>query len=404
MHGNGRTAAARAAGLLFALALGACSDESKPPVDSDSGAGLDAGSGSEAGTDDGSTADAGSELDAGNDAGSELDAQSDGGPESDADSVPDASAGSDAGADAGADAGNGLWQDCPTSADYIGPASGPHQVIATDEALYCAMFDETRTLKEELAAKAMLRFAPGSYPLQPQNRASFALPLCFRRAAAPHPKLGAPGPLDYSSSTFEGTTSHDYTSHQPVMVGSATLNLDARFALSQTGATVSPFMLDGHHPPLTDTGVSFNLLLCEDPQNCWPATIFDSCHFLGNQAHLHDVELTQGKIKLELSIGDSFASTEPGAFVRASGTFRGQSFDQRDYWKLIYNPEHHHFSRDFAVLFDAPIDGVCGLEITQLEPGGDDLAPDQAFAVDCELERLQTLTVTKHTHTRPPRP
>jgi hypothetical protein len=48
--------------------------------------------------------------------------------------------------------------------------------------------------------------------------------------------------------------------------------------------------------------------------------------------------------------------------------------------------------RDFAVLFDVPIDGVCGVKITGLEPV-DDAVADEAFAVDCELNHLEELTV-----------
>ena len=84
--------------------------------------------------------------------------------------------------------------------------------------------------------------------------------------------------------------------------------------------------------------------------------------------------------------------------MRATGTFRGTDFDQRDFFKLVYNPSHHHFERHFAVLFDAPIDGVCGIEVENLEPW-DDYQPDAAYAVDCALDRLSTLTVESHTWT-----
>ena len=81
------------------------------------------------------------------------------------------------------------------------------------------------------------------------------------------------------------------------------------------------------------------------------------------------------------------AATEPAAFVRASGSLDGQSFEQADYWKLIYNPSHHHFSRDFAVLFDAPIGSACGLKATEVDPWGD-APPAQVHTIDCELGEI----------------
>jgi hypothetical protein len=383
------------------LALSACTQDSDPGPTRDAGGNLDAGALADAGSD------ARSGEDAGSDAGAVPDADIDSGPDADTDAgldaqVGDAGDGPDAGP--GPDAATDPWQGCPAAADYVGPSAGAHEIVATADAVYCALFDENRTLKEELAAKAMLRIAPGRYALDAKDHASFALPMCLRAASPPHPSVGSPGTLGYTSSSFEGVTTHSYAWQQPVTASGQSLTLAARFDLIASGAAVPPFTLDGNHPPPGDGGETFGLALCEDPESCWPARLFDSCHFRGSQAHVHEVELNQGTLRLELNIGDSFASTEPGAFVRASGTFRGQAFDQRDYWKLIYNPEHHHFTRDFAVLFDAPIEGVCGIEIAHLEPLEDNLVADEAFAVDCQLEHLSTLSVTKHTHTRPPAP
>jgi len=55
------------------------------------------------------------------------------------------------------------------------------------------------------------------------------------------------------------------------------------------------------------------------------------------------------------------ASTEPAMFVAATGTLDGTTFIQTDYWKLVYLPAHHHFVRNFAVLFEGASSGACGL-------------------------------------------
>ena len=144
---------------------------------------------------------------------------------------------------------------------------------------------------------------------------------------------------------------------------------------------------------------------CRDGPCYWTQT-FDSCAQESYALNRHDVRLDTGDVSLELRIGPGVGSN-PAAFVGASGEFRGQSFEQRSYFKLIYLSSGHHLIRHFAVLFDAPIDGVCGVEITGLDGDSifiqeifdEDPAPDQAFAVDCELNRLEELTVQSHTLT-----
>ena len=90
------------------------------------------------------------------------------------------------------------------------------------------------------------------------------------------------------------------------------------------------------------------------------------------------------------------ASTEPAAFVRAEGNLDGTDFLQTDYYKLIYNPEHHHFSRDFAVLFDAPIGEVCGLKVLHLDPWGGE-PPTEVHTIECDLGSLGTREVLSET-------
>ena len=62
------------------------------------------------------------------------------------------------------------------------------------------------------------------------------------------------------------------------------------------------------------------------------------------------VTLESGSVELAVSIyrGGIGAGTEPAVFSRASGSFRGVSFDQRDYFKLVYSPQHHHFGRHYV--------------------------------------------------------
>jgi hypothetical protein len=346
-------------------------------------------------------------VDAGRDSGGHEpdggDPEPDSGPTADSGNPSDAGADEDSGPgddDAGEepDPSPGPWQGCPDGDDFAGAENGPHTLHATEAAVYCAMFDEARTLEDELAAKAMLRVAPGSYGLPGADAASFALPLCIRFRNEPHPELQTPGAVTYTTSELGSGTSHVYDWAQPTAIGTSTRELQVRFEIVEAGSATPSITLDGENvPPFDETLDRASFKLCDDPATCYSGLIFESCTFENAIVQLHSVSLgSDGSLDLELHIGDSFASTEPGAFVRAAGTFRGQSFDQRDYWRLVYSPEHHHFARDFAVLFDAPIGDACGIEIAQLEPGTDNLVPDEAYAIDCELDRIETLTVTDH--------
>ena len=60
---------------------------------------------------------------------------------------------------------------------------------------------------------------------------------------------------------------------------------------------------------------------------------------------------------------------------------------------MIYNPEHHHFTRDYAVLFDTPISGACGLMATRMEayePTGN----EELHTIDCALNAIDKKEIT----------
>jgi hypothetical protein len=78
----------------------------------------------------------------------------------------------------------------------------------------------------------------------------------------------------------------------------------------------------------------------------------------------HTIAFAGGQIVLDVRItGRVGGSVMLAAFTSASGTLDGTAFTQSDYWKLVYSADHHHFTRNFAVLFDAPIGDACGLKI-----------------------------------------
>lgn len=289
------------------------------------------------------------------------------------------------------------WAACPTADDGVGDPSWPMTLEVSEEATYCATFNESRTLQEELAAKMQLRLAPGTYHLPASEQADLLLPACLWSGGDTAVPATA-GEVRYLRSEFGGTINHSLAAQATFAPLSEQL-LRVRVDRTTSDEEQPGFVLDGREGGL-DFDAYHSLELCqENDDDCFPERIFDSCEYESGQLNLHEVSLDGGEVSFELRLGDSFAGTEPGAFVRASGTFAGQTFDQTDYFKLVYHPTHHHFERTFAVLFDEPIDGLCGLEVTALEPFGDDV-PDKAFAIDCELNRLQGITVIEHQLTR----
>lgn len=294
------------------------------------------------------------------------------------------------------------WTDCPTSSDFDDEATWPHTLEVTEEATYCATFSEFRTLKEELAKKALLRVAPGTYRLPATDSASLGLPLCIK-AGANTPAIGVgPGELRYQTTELGETSSTSYGFDQAVTLDAPAGSIEIQLQASHPSGQAPSFVLDGSEVDLDSFDLYHSIIWCESAgEDCSENRIFDSCTHESSRLNLHQVETDAGSVSLELRIGQSFASTEPGAFVRASGTYRGQSFEQTDYFKLVYRPSHHHFERNFAVLFDSPIEGACGLEVSGLEPF-DSFVPDEAYAVNCELDRIDTLIVESHELTQDP--
>lgn len=414
--------------LATAALLSACSESSddkaqEPDAGSVNGPGDDSPSDQDAASgepiDPIPNSDAGDGLDPEKDAGPEPEADAGPEPEADAGPEPDSDAGhapdastpppvadagpeSDSGTTDGApptsDAGNpppasDPWSSCAASDSWQAEPTWPLTLEAQPGATYCATFNESRTLAEELAAKMQLRFSPGTYSLPANEELDRALPVCLRGVDGPATAASA-GRVQTSVTPFDGSDSYS-------------LALDATFddaTNSVVQVRVERSVTDGNTPEFVFDGTEGGSNLDEyrsfercpgDEPDCLPRMIFDSCEYASGAVNLHRVELATGNIEFELRLGESFAGTEPGAYVRASGSYSGQTFDQTDYFKLIYHPSHHHFERTFVVLFDSPIDGVCGVEVTELERFGDDI-PDQAFEVDCQLERLRELPVTSH--------
>jgi hypothetical protein len=280
----------------------------------------------------------------------------------------------------------------------VGDPGWPGELSVLDTALYCGTFDEGRSLREEAAMKVQLRFLEGSWTLPADGSTDepFSLPLCLRFPENQlEPRMDGAGMV-----TVEPWGQGRLVSYvQPMRTVTGSLwTLDLSMYDYQPSATAS-LVLDGlYRLPESDELIAATL--CPgDCQDFSQFRRFDSCRFDTVRRERHAVEFQGGSLLLDLHIGDSLASTEPALFVRGTGVLDGTSFDQRDYWHLIYNPEHHHFERDFIVLFDQPIAGACGLRASNFDPWKDP-PPAQLSTVDCSLTEIDARSVTSETWER----
>ena len=355
-----------------------------------------------------------------NETGSQTDASTADDTNGDTDSSSDGDADADTDADAGSDSDTDrdteidteenpyadplLWEGCPTAGDFPDAEAGAFEVSVTDQAVYCATFVENRTLAEQLHRKALLRVAPGSYALPIGDRDGVGLPFCLRDGENGPPVGAGIGESTYSNyDNGDNMILHHYFLDQPMadppggllqMTYYPQRPEGQAFDLALNGQMDNDLYIVQIDPTRSDPNLE-----CPEAVCAWRRD-FDSCTHKTSRLNRHTVQLDTGEMQLDLRIGELLSGTERAAFVHATGTFMEELVDQDDYFKLVYSPAHHHFVRDFAVLFDAPIDGVCGVAIMGLEPKDPveirDSQPDQAFTVDCELNPLQELTVLEY--------
>lgn len=275
---------------------------------------------------------------------------------------------------------------CPGPEAYVGNRDWRSRLeIAAPGFQRCAYWAESsgsvdhrstsNRLKATLAAKSIATVPPGSYPLIDElGPAPFALPLCFRVQGG---TTATAGTGTIGRRTYAGDPVFDFILPVP---GQGVVQASA---LAQPGN------------PAVARDIS-SVSLCDDA-TCPPSgkiVFFVPCRIEGLTPEQHRVSFDGGQVDLTVEIDKTSAGlgTEAGQFTRARGSYKGVAFDQTDYFRLIYSPEHHHFVRHFAVLFEAPIDGACGLEVVNLA-AGPMVRTVSAFPVDCQLNRLGELKV-----------
>lgn len=286
------------------------------------------------------------------------------------------------------------WSHCPAPDTYIGDSLWGAQLEVTDDAVYCGLFDEERTLEDELAAKAVLKMVAGDYPVPVEDGSyTLALPACVLTAAGPGPDMAGEGTSRVTGYSWDDLVFANLQGSQPMSEGP---DLSHNLLLVGEGTAPSALLLDGQSPdPGTGAGAWFSLGSTpgeEEDRPNWFGSCFDPSWTLNR----HTVSFDGGEVVLDLYIGTSMASTEPGIFHHASGALDGTSFVQDDYFGLVYRPAHHHFQRNFAVLFDTPIGASCALRVEGIDPYATEPTAVVSTA-DCDLTVLETRAVTAET-------
>jgi hypothetical protein len=299
---------------------------------------------------------------------------------------------------------------CPTSASYVGDSTWPDKLVVTAGARYCGHFKETRNLEQEYAAKAMLTLAPGTYSLpSTAGTYDFALPVCFeRRPGESLPAFAGAGrvkAVPYKSTTTT-YAANGLSATQPIAWdGSVGWVFSMNLSYFSWTGTPQPPVLDGSvlsHPSSgmvgdTNPGYLDYLELCQGTacDDLLQDVRFEACA-PDYPLYRHTVAVAGGQVVLDLRItGSVGAAFMLSAFVSASGTLNGSAFAQTDYWKLIYSADHHHFVRNFAVLFDAPIAGACGIKLLDFYGNGG--GTPEVYTISCDLSAIAALAVTSAT-------
>jgi hypothetical protein len=299
-----------------------------------------------------------------------------------------------------ATSGGSSAQGCPDSSAYVGSTAWPQQLEVKTGADYCGAWREGRTLGQELAAKAKLHIAAGTYPLPDATGTyAFALPVCFEFPnGAQAPKLAGAGQIRVSKSSYASEVYFTDRSSQP-LVSSDSVAWTFESALSLTsavGAQPAPLLLDGTGL-LSSDGSSYPLFtLCTD-SSCAGATAsvgFESCNPTTYALNRTTVTFTGGQAVFDVRMASLPGGiSEAPVFVMASGVLDSMAFEQRDYWKLVYAASHHQFSRSFAVLFDSPINGACGIKVMDVDPYSGSQLP-QVSTIQCDLSDIAVRTVS----------
>lgn len=281
------------------------------------------------------------------------------------DGGPDHEDGPDGSGDS-ADAGDGGFDPCPGPEAYIGDGGWGGVLEVGPEQCFLAASIEGRPLEEMYRTQAIMRIPAGTYSVPIEVGAyPMRLPTCVQRFDPTDIfTLGDVGEL-----TVQRYGEYVELSLWQYVYDELGREWRMRVAMSGEGTNLHVDM--GY---IIDYSPSYYM-----SDNAFPYY----------ERWRHTVVFEGGELT-----SDFFAAwggtPSSGLLVRASGTLDGVAFEQADYWKLVNNHDHHFFGADWAVIFDEPIGGACGLRVDDGNPIGSMVMYDLAVhTIDCDLQYIQ---------------
>ena len=301
--------------------------------------------------------------------------------------------------------GGSSTQGCPDSSAYVGNNTWKQQLQVKAGADYCGGWREGRTLEQDLAAKAKLYVAAGTYALPDATGSySFALPVCFEfPSGVTAPSFAGPGQITQTQSTYAPVVYYRDSIKQPLASNTSTSwSFQSYLSFTSTvGVQPEPLVFDGTGLIANDTFQDLSLCTSDSCAGTVNDIWFDSCNPETYTLNRSTVTFDGGQVVFDVRIAALPGGiSESPVFVVASGTLDSVAFEQRDYFKLAYSASHHQFLRSFAVLFDSPIIGACGVKVTTLDPYNGSQLP-QAYTIRCDLSNIAQRTVTAAVTERP---
>ncbi|HQH70985.1 MAG TPA: hypothetical protein PK360_02790 [bacterium] len=256
------------------------------------------------------------------------------------------------------------------------------------------VFQEFREIREEYELLSLVRFKSGDHAVPAVAGETFASDLIERFEFGPRQTVAEP----LRAGAFHGeTTPWDPNAlilkfEQPFKALEKTITLKFElYLIIQSDETLQQdlFVID-------DEYLDSNLFLEGTVQqgDVTQNLRFGSVGYESFPLWRIDVQLEDGQnLKLYQRFQVPMAGSGPAQLVYAEGAIQEGSFQQSNYWRLVYSAGHHNWDEKFWVLFDEPMGGAYGVAVITVEFPFE----ASAYTLDQNLNPLRTIGVVKYT-------
>jgi hypothetical protein len=275
---------------------------------------------------------------------------------------------------------------CEGAGGPVGNPSWPARLTVSEGAVYCSRLPSAASLEEELASKAKLTIVPGVYEMPlADEAATFKVPICI--AEQDRVVVSDVGSIAH---TVTGDT-HRFEISQPLSGESSTWVSNLRVT-APAGAHVSATLTGAAFLPSDAT--SFFQQRCSSVAACGgDSLVFLPCSSANYSEYAHRVEFEDGWVEFRVQRGPGAPATASSALVLATGSYRGTSFEQADFFGLVLRDAN---APQFAVVFAKAISDAGGIEVDGFSVAPPEVGtdPTRVYLTDSELTRLKEVEVS----------